>query len=344
MRKAKLFSTARRGLLAVAVCLGCVGTLHAQAPVRTPISIASLIVSSSYLPLWVAQEQGIFARNGIDARILILESAFRHIGGDNKFGVVGVPAVMQAVSEGKDLKLLTTIDTPRVTALLMARPDIKTPEDLKGKRFGVASIGTGAWINSNLALERFGIEPTANGISFVELGSGATALLDGIEAGRVDVVSIDAGQASQLKNKGFSMVLDMASANIQGVQSGLAVDAAYLREHPEVAQKMVASMVEGLAFALAPQNEAVVKRILAARMGLAPGSPAVDTGYRSFVSRASRSFAPIIPAIQTMQRVMGRANPKVLQIDAAGLVDDRFVRALHESGAVEKLFREYGVR
>jgi ABC-type nitrate/sulfonate/bicarbonate transport system substrate-binding protein len=228
---------------------------------------------------------------------VILEAAFRHIGGDNQFGVVGVPAVLQAVSEGSDLKLLMTVDTPRVTAQLVARPEIRSAQDLQGKRFGVASIGTGAWINSNLA-QGEGLLPRSR----------------------------------------------MASAGIQGVQSGLAVDAAYLREHPEVAQRMVDAMVEGLAFSLPPANEQVVRRVLASRMNLENAPAAVEAGYRSFVARANRKFQATIPAIETMQRVMSRADRKLLDVKVGDLVDDRFVRQLEESGAAEKLFRDYGVR
>src|SRR5437667_12845932 len=78
------------------------------------VSIANLIVSSSHLPLWIAHEQGLFAKQGIDAQILILEGASRRIAGDIQFGVVGIPAAMQAVAEGRDLKVLVSLDTARV--------------------------------------------------------------------------------------------------------------------------------------------------------------------------------------------------------------------------------------
>ncbi|MDB5943601.1 MAG: hypothetical protein JWQ13_3167 [Ramlibacter sp.] len=136
----------------------------------------------------------------------------------------------------------------------------------------------------------------------------------------------------------------MASAGIQGVQSGLAVDAAYLRERPEVAQRMVDAMVEGLAFSLSPANEQVVRRVLASRMNLENAPAAVEAGYRSFVARANRKFQATIPAIETMQRVMSRADRKLLDVKVGDLVDDRFVRQLEESGAAEKLFRDHGVR
>jgi len=41
---------------------------------QTKVSIvANLILSSNLLPLWIAHEQGLFARQGIDAQVLFVE-------------------------------------------------------------------------------------------------------------------------------------------------------------------------------------------------------------------------------------------------------------------------------
>jgi NitT/TauT family transport system substrate-binding protein len=310
---------------------------------QTRVSIASLITSPVYLSLWLADEQGFFARQGLDARIVILESAYSHIGSEHRFGVVGVPAALVGTGQGQDLKVLMPLDVPQVTALFIARPEIRSPADLRGKRIGVTSLGTGAWINANLSLDHLGMDAVRDGISFVVLGGGSATLAQAVEDGRADAATMDPGQAAPLLGRGFTLILDMAQARIDGVQSGLMVDAAYLRERPDVAEKMVAAMLEGLAFGLAPQNEETVKKVLAARMNLS--SPAaIDSGYRSFLARANRKPYLSMDHMRTMQRIIGVTDPAVLKLDVEALVDDRFVRKLDESGAIDRLYREYGVR
>src|SRR2546422_9658098 len=80
------------------------------ASAQTKVSIVNLIVSSSHVPLWIAHEQGLFARQGINAEILIVDDvgASRRIAGDIPFGIIGIPAAISAVSEGRDLKVLAT--------------------------------------------------------------------------------------------------------------------------------------------------------------------------------------------------------------------------------------------
>ena len=65
---------------------------------QTKVSIiVNLIVGSSLLPLWIAQEQGLFARQGIDGQVLLgARDPSRQIGDDVPFGVIGTAAVPQA--------------------------------------------------------------------------------------------------------------------------------------------------------------------------------------------------------------------------------------------------------
>jgi len=314
------------------------------ASAQTKVSIANLIVSSSHLPLWIAHEQGLFARQGIDSEILIVDGvgASRQIAGDISFGVIGIPAAISAVSAGRDLKVLVTLDAARVTGHLVAKRDIKTPDALRGKRFGVNRIGTGAWIHSILALDHLGLDPKRDGISFVEIGN-VPQLVQALEAGGIDAVVIDPGQSAQLRGKGFSLVLDMYPADISGVQSALVVAGTYSRQHPDVVEKVVTGLVEGIGFSLAPQNEETVRRTLMTRMKISAPA-AAESGYRNFLSRANRKPYASIAAMQNMQRVMALNDPKVLNVKIEDLADDRFVRKLDESGAIDRLYQSYGVK
>jgi ABC-type nitrate/sulfonate/bicarbonate transport system substrate-binding protein len=333
-------STLKRlyGAFAIAASLWLPGPESVSA--QTKVSIANLIVSSSHLPLWIAHEQGLFARQGIDAQVLLVErDVSRRIGDDVPFGVIGIPAAISAVAEGRDLKVLVTLDAARVTGHLVARPDIKTPEALRGKRFGVGRIGTGFWIHSILALDHLGLDPKRDGISFVELGT-VPQLVQALEDGRIDAVVIDPGQSAQLRGKGFSLLLDMYPANILGVQSALVVVNAFSRQHADVVEKVVTGLVDGIGFSIAPQNAEAVRKTLMSHMKIS--SPAAaENGYRNFLSRVNRKPYASIPAMRNMQRVMALNDPKVLSVKIDDLADDRFVRKLDENGAIDRLYENY---
>jgi ABC-type nitrate/sulfonate/bicarbonate transport system substrate-binding protein len=74
------------------------GTLVAAE--QTKVSIAYRTVTPNGVPVWIAQERGLFAKQGLDARILH-DVGREALGGDVPFGVIGTPAAIEAVS-GKD--------------------------------------------------------------------------------------------------------------------------------------------------------------------------------------------------------------------------------------------------
>jgi ABC-type nitrate/sulfonate/bicarbonate transport system substrate-binding protein len=312
------------------------------ASAQTKVSIANLIISPSHLPLWIAHERGLFAKQGIDAQILIFDDAPLHIAGDIQFGVIGIPAAILLVSEGREVKVLVSLDTPRATGHLITRREIKTPVDLRGKRFGVNRIGAGVWIHSMLALNHLGLDPKRDGITFVEI-PGTPQLAQALEAGQIDAVVIDPGQSAQLRAKGFSLLLDLYSAEISGVQSALVVTGDYLRERPDVVEKVVAALIEGIGYSLAPRNEEIVRNTLMTRTKISTPA-AADIGYQNFLSRANRKPYASVRSMQNLQRVMALNDPKVLNVRIADIADDRYVRKLDENGAIDQVYQNYGVK
>jgi ABC-type nitrate/sulfonate/bicarbonate transport system substrate-binding protein len=305
---------------------------------QTKVPIANLVVNVTQVPLWVAQSEGLFAKRGIDVQFR-RDIASRGIGDQVPFGVFGAPALIERAAEGRDLKILATLGSARATSRLMVSRDIKSANSLKGKRFGVITVGTGYWIDSIQVLERLGIDAKREGISFIEHANVAK-LVQSLEEGQIDALIIDPGQATQLEAKGFTMLFDMYAANLLGIQTVLLVTGSYAREHPAVVENVVAGLIEGIAYCLTPGNEEVVKKSLAANMKLT--SPvALETAYRDFLDRALRKPYASMDALRNMQRVMGLHEPAVLSLKLEELVDDRSLRALDDSGRLDRIYRDY---
>jgi hypothetical protein len=105
----------------------------------------------------------------------------------------------------------------------------------------------------------------------------------------------------------------------------------------DVVEKVVAGLVEGIGFSLAPQNETTVRKTLMARMKISTPA-AAESGYRNFLTRANRKPYASIASMQNMQRVMALNDASVLNVKIEDLADDRVVRKLDESGAIDRLY------
>ena len=323
-------------------------SLNAQlASAQTKVSILHAVIGPKQVPLWVAHEQGLFAKQGIDVQLGLFDGRLpghRQITGDNPFGALGIPVAIGGATEGRDFKLLVAFSSAgAATAHLVARSGVKTSDDLRGKRIGTNRIGTGFWLTAILALEHFGLDPNRDRISFAEVGGGALRLVQALEAGEIDAAVLDPAQSTQLRAKGFALLLDMSATNIPGVQDALAVAGPFLREHPDVVEKVVAGLMEGIAFSLSPRNKEIVLKTLMARLNIS--SPAAaESAYQEGLARVNRTPYVSVAAAQRYQRVLGLNDPRVLNVKVEDLLEDRFVRKLDESGAIDRLYSTYGVK
>ena len=144
----------------------------AATPDGKKLVIAYAAMNARVLPALGPRERGFFNKYGFDAEILFVRGArpwslpwVKEI----EVGYTGGTAVIGAVASGSDLKVLSAL-TNRVTYDLVVRPGIKSPEDLRGKKFGVQSIGGTVWMGAILALEHLGLEPERDKIAVIAAG------------------------------------------------------------------------------------------------------------------------------------------------------------------------------
>ncbi len=85
-------------------------------------------------------------------------------------GTGGDSAALAAASAGHDVKIISSFST-RNSYDFVARTAIKRPEDLRGKKVGVTSIGGGSWMGAMLWLEQLGLEPQSDQITMLAVGN-----------------------------------------------------------------------------------------------------------------------------------------------------------------------------
>src|SRR5215471_5827925 len=123
-------------LIAVALGLLCGPPIVlAASPSKLVIGYAS--TTPRLMPLWIARDQGFFAKYGIESEPVLLRSGATLVtgmaSGDVQIGRTAGAAVLSAVAAGHDIKMLATFSS-RNSYDVVVRPNIKRPEDLRGKK------------------------------------------------------------------------------------------------------------------------------------------------------------------------------------------------------------------
>jgi ABC-type nitrate/sulfonate/bicarbonate transport system substrate-binding protein len=291
---------------------------------------------SAAILLSMARQRGIFAKHGLDVPLVFVPGTeVPQLSAANPFGLIGAPAAIMRAAAGSRLKILACFNTARMCGRLVAAPSITRPEHLRRARFGVRAWGAGQWIQTVAALEFLGLELGRDEIRTLPVGDEAQ-IVHALEAGDIEAAIVSSAQAHLLKARGFSDLLDLYPAQLHGFPNALAVTVTQLRRCPDTAERLVAALIESMAFCLAPRNEPVIVDSIA-RLADIGDAAAARASYHDFLLTSVRKPYPCLDRLLQMQKTMALQDPKVREVNVPNLIDDRIVRQLDESGAIDRL-------
>ena len=308
-------------------------------PSLTKIRISQSAVNTRSAILWIAQGQGLFAKNGLEVETIYLRSSNLQMAamatGDVQFASSGGAPVLSAVSGGQDLKIVAS-PSNRLAYDVVVRPEIREVRDLRGKRFGVTNIGGTTWMAAILALEHLGLDYQRDQIRINALGN-QTILAQAVEAGNIDATLLDPFLSRRLKQKGLSVLIDLYRAKIPFINTSLIVNGTYLKENPEIVESVLRSILEAQAFVAAAANKYSVLQTMARQMKITDPT-ILEEGYQEILVGFEKKPYPSIDGLRNIQRMMNSLNPKVTRLKAEDIIESRFVRKLDESGYIDNLF------
>jgi NitT/TauT family transport system substrate-binding protein len=167
-----------------------VGSKDARSADRL-VGIHSAIAVTQSLPA-IAREAGLFKKNSLDFELVFIQSSgaatAAMLGGDAEVGILGAVGVLRAYLQGaQDFVFIGTIKNI-LTHSIVARPEIRRPQDLKGKRIGVTRLSSNSHYFVLQALPRFGLDPNRDVI--IRQTGGDVAGLAAWANGGVDAMAI----------------------------------------------------------------------------------------------------------------------------------------------------------
>ena len=312
---------------------------------QTKLTIGYAAVSPRTTPLYLAQEQGIFGKYGLDPKIVLVRAAATLVAtlvsGEMDVGYTGGTSVLGAAGQGSYLKILSSISNT-LTHTLVAHPSIKRAEELRGKRFGIQNPGGTTWINTVLALEHVGLEPKRDNINLMAIGD-SVLVGQALEAGRVDAAVLDGALVRRLRSRGFATIAELQPAKIPMLNQAIVVSPEFLQKRADVAEKLLMTLVESLAYSAAPANKAVVIKTMMRRFQISDPLVA-EEGYQDYLSSVERRPMPMPEGLRNIRRLMAMLNPKIASVKVEELIDSRLIRKLEENGFVDKINASYGLK
>jgi ABC-type nitrate/sulfonate/bicarbonate transport system substrate-binding protein len=238
-------------LLCELICALCLGVpSFAQDRVR----IAYVGPSLSNLPLLAAKEIGIFARHKLDVEILLLTSQLSAValGAGELEYVAGVgPGSVGGTLAGIPSRAVWVVSN-RILHSVVAQPEVKSLQDLRGKKIGVTGLGGTTHTSLMMAIEKFGGNPR----EYIVVSLGPQQYLRALESKAVDAATVDPPLLFLVLKKGFSRILDLGSV-VEMPVGGLTTMMKTLNSKSEQVVRIIKSLQEAKDLLLSSKERAV---------------------------------------------------------------------------------------
>ncbi len=288
--------------------------------------------------VYVARDHGFFRKHGVSVEIIQTRTSTQTIAalasGDIQIAGTTPSVVLNAALAGMDVAFFCGI-VNRADGDFMVAPGIRRPEDLRGKKLGVQSIGGGVWSLAMLALDHLGLEPTRDKI-FVMIVGDQSVLTQAMAAGRIDASYLGYTFSAILKEKGFPALLDIGRAPIPYQGLALVARRSYLKQNPRTVDAILRGVLESVAFIQNAANRDVALKSLVKNLRLSNAREA-ENGYEVLQWLYSLDIKPQLKGIQNMQRLLAVTHPKVAAVKAEDVVDENPTQRVEKTSFYQDL-------
>ena len=323
-------------LLGAIVQFSCWQAVEAQP--LTKIRIGYPSISSRQAQLWVAKDEGLFRKYGLEVELIFLRGGQIAVqalaSGDPPIVTVG--NVILANLQGYDNVLVASVENS-YDQIVFARPGTVTRmEQLKGKRFGISGFGTATHNAALILFKKFNLEPNRD-VALIATGP-APDRLAAMTTGKVDATFFNPSEAPLAGKAGLVEIIQMADLGVEVQGSGLATSRGFIKGHRDVVRSAVKAYVEGIYFIFI--NKPATQKSLAKYMRT-NDADVLDYSYQHYLKRTPKKPYPTMKGIQFM---IDMAAPQFAQAKSAKpeqFVDLSFLQELEAEGFFTELEKKY---
>jgi NitT/TauT family transport system substrate-binding protein len=211
-----------------------------------PVRIAYSSISGAMLPLWVAKDNGLFAKHGVDVELTYIRGVAIEalLAGEVQFVRASPPWVVRSAMRGSDLAFIANTINVAVFSL-MSKPELQRPEDLKGKKIGVTNLGDSPDLVLSLLLEKWGLQ-RGKDLAVLGIRGGMPELLISVNKGFVDAGMISAPSNRRGIKMGLREFVDTADLGIPYINSPLSTRRSTIKNQRETVLRVLRGYYEAV--------------------------------------------------------------------------------------------------
>jgi ABC-type nitrate/sulfonate/bicarbonate transport system substrate-binding protein len=286
--------------------------------------------------LWIAQEAGLFAKHNLNFQLIYIASSgmvtAALLGGDADLASAGgVGAVRAYIQGATDLVFIGAIKNV-LTQSLLAKPDIKRPEDLRSKKIGVTRIGSNTHYFTVQALRQKGMEPGRD-FTFIQTG-GEPETIAALSTGSVDAAAMSAPADAKALALGFRYVVYGPDLRIPQAAQMIVTRRSLISRRPEVLARFMRALAEGTNI-MHTDREFTYKVV--GKMLRVTDRKILDAAYNVEIKAIEPKLDVNREGIQATLEEIAQTDPRAKKVKPAELIDRRYLDEMETSGFFARL-------
>jgi NitT/TauT family transport system substrate-binding protein len=292
------------------------------------------VMSQSYP--WIAEEAGLFKKYDLEIPLVFVTpgapAVAAILSGDSEVAVIGAASITRPFVQGnKDPVLIGGVKS-LLTHSIIAKPDIKTPEQLRGKRIGVSRIGSNPHYFAVQALRHYGLD--SRDVSYLQAG-GAPETLAALVAQGIDAAVLTVPTDAQALKLGYHYVIYGPDLRIAYAATTFTTRRSIIAKRGPVIGRFMRAMAE--AAKIMHTDKEYIYKILAKYLRI-DDRKLLESSYNVEIKSLEPRLAIKPEGLQSTLDEIAPVDPRAKTVKPQEMVDTRYLDEMEKSGFFDQIW------
>jgi ABC-type nitrate/sulfonate/bicarbonate transport system substrate-binding protein len=301
-------------------------------PEKLRIGYAARAVAHS-VP-FVAKEAGFFSEEGIEAEVIRTSGSIAPmalIANEVDLAIMSAYLMIPVSERNRDIVMLGGFSR-YASMVLVARPEIKSAQDLKGKIVGIQRPGDAYEKSLRFGLRHLGLDADKD-VTMLALGTN-DVMWGALQTGRVAATILSPPGTLFARKAGMNFMVDLTDLKLEYQGSTIATRRSLVQKNPALATRALRAIVKGVHLFKTRKEDTV--RILSKFLGTGDRE-ALEESWEYAAKMPAKPYA-VESAVQAVLDHLAEGQPKFAQYRPADFIDSRVLSEIDKSGYIDKLY------
>lgn len=295
--------------------------------------------SGAYLPLWIAVEEGLGTKYGLDLKAIyagrIRPQQLLATGEVPFVMATGTGALTSHILGVKDqVIIMTTVN--RVNSAIFSRPEIKSTEELRGKTVATGRPGAfGDTMVRYVLRAKLGLVPDRD-VKMLPIGEAQLAF-PALERGIVQAASLTIPFTLIAKKMGYRELVDYDKAGVVYPYNTITTLRQTPSKNPDLAERLLKTIIEAIFVSKTEKEKslAVLKKYM-------KGTPdeILEETYQYSKNVVEEVPTPSLEIVKAALEILSYQYPQAKGTDPNAIIDTSIMKRIEQSGFLKTIYKK----